>query len=654
MTFHKKQPWISLVFVLPFAGLLLIHAWHYLPFVCDDALISLRYVSRMLAGKGLTWTDGRPVEGYSNLLWILLIAVPGLLRVDLIHAARALGVLGMCAIMFLLPYTYLRAQPIRIIWFPLTVALLFLAAGAPIAVWAIGGLEQPLYGALIAASIPLMYAVLERPGGGRRSVFALSLVLGLLCLTRPDGPLFAAAAAAALLLAGLLCARRGSLADAAAVLVGPVLFFAAQLAFRFLYYGELVPNTALVKLAPSMVHAAGGWRYLSGGFKTLSPLSVLAVASLVALLVERRTRARGIYLSVVAVFWSAYVVLIGGDIFPAYRHLVPLMVVFAFALVDGLTMVCILVGSRPMYRYALVVFGLALFIPYVSAQLHDKQSQRAVRERWEWQGRDLAVTLRSAFFRQRPLMAVTAAGCLPYWSEFPSLDMLGLSDYYIPRHPPPDIGQGSLGHELGDGQYVLMSEPDLIVFNVGTEPAYRSGEQLARMPEFHERYVPVSVRPKGSDDAFLVYAYKYSRKIGISTSPSAITVPGFLLQGKGAVAYLDSMNRLVVSLTGREPLHVTFDADVRQHWDVEVDATNAAAIATDVSQADRTVSITLRSTSPDPIEVRAVIARPAATTGSVWYPAGPSWLRPAGVYRPLATLLPVACPFSGSPFQPCS
>ena len=45
---------------------------HYYPFLSDDALISLRYASRLLQGKGLTWTDGPPVEGYSNLLWTLL------------------------------------------------------------------------------------------------------------------------------------------------------------------------------------------------------------------------------------------------------------------------------------------------------------------------------------------------------------------------------------------------------------------------------------------------------------------------------------------------------------------------------------------------------------------------------------------------------
>ena len=62
--------------LLSLAGLLL-HAFHYLPFLEDDALIAFRYADRLLHGAGLTWTDGPRVEGYSCLLWVLLLALFG-------------------------------------------------------------------------------------------------------------------------------------------------------------------------------------------------------------------------------------------------------------------------------------------------------------------------------------------------------------------------------------------------------------------------------------------------------------------------------------------------------------------------------------------------------------------------------------------------
>ena len=45
-----------------------------LAWICDDAFISLRYAANLVAGDGLVYNVGEYVEGYTNLLWTLLIA----------------------------------------------------------------------------------------------------------------------------------------------------------------------------------------------------------------------------------------------------------------------------------------------------------------------------------------------------------------------------------------------------------------------------------------------------------------------------------------------------------------------------------------------------------------------------------------------------
>jgi hypothetical protein len=67
------------------------HCW---PYLSDDSLISLRYAVRLATGHGLTWTDGERVEGYTNLLWVLLNTPATWLGVDPILSARVLGILG--------------------------------------------------------------------------------------------------------------------------------------------------------------------------------------------------------------------------------------------------------------------------------------------------------------------------------------------------------------------------------------------------------------------------------------------------------------------------------------------------------------------------------------------------------------------------------
>jgi hypothetical protein len=52
--------------------------WYYAwRFYNDDAYISLHYVQNLLAGNGLTWNPGERVEGYSNFLFIIIVAALG-------------------------------------------------------------------------------------------------------------------------------------------------------------------------------------------------------------------------------------------------------------------------------------------------------------------------------------------------------------------------------------------------------------------------------------------------------------------------------------------------------------------------------------------------------------------------------------------------
>ena len=47
-------------------------------FVCDDAFISFRYAQNLAQGNGLRFNpgDGPATEGFSNLLWVLISAIP--------------------------------------------------------------------------------------------------------------------------------------------------------------------------------------------------------------------------------------------------------------------------------------------------------------------------------------------------------------------------------------------------------------------------------------------------------------------------------------------------------------------------------------------------------------------------------------------------
>jgi hypothetical protein len=61
------------------------------------------------------------------------------------------------------------------------------------------------------------------------------------------------------------------------------------------------------------------------------------------------------------------------------------------------------------------------------------------------------------------LIAVDAAGQVPYFSELPAIDMFGINDLHIGRLPVPTLGQGTPGHEKFDLVYVVQRQPQYVV-----------------------------------------------------------------------------------------------------------------------------------------------------------------------------------------------
>ncbi len=624
---NKKGIWIVAAAFVVLLGVLILHSLHYMPFLSDDSLISLRYADRLLDGHGLTWTEGRRVEGYSNLLWVLLAAGAGALGADLVDAVRVLGVLGMSAVLISVLLYYTRTNPLRQVWFPVVVGLLFYCLAAPIAVWAIGGMEQPLVAALLGVAVPLSFVVIEAERPRTRTIMVLSLVLGLLCITRPDSPIFTVAVVGSILIGRRLLGYRWS---ARAVLLPgllPVLFYGGQTGFRLLYYGELVPNTALVKISPSSYHLVYGLEHVGRGMLSLAPFSFVAAALLVGLLVSCRARPRGILLLLTAILWLGYLAFIGGDIFPAYRHFIPVIVVFTYVLIEGLRLIQSHVQASMVKRSLVLGVMAILFIPYVYVQFNAQSSKKAMTERWEWNGKVMGLLLKKAFAAEQPLIAVTSAGCLPYWSGLPALDMFGLNDYYLPRHPPKAMGSRWIGHELGDSKYVFGREPDFIIFHTGKRKfTVESMMELERRPEFRDLYTPVRFRGVYPHEYVgTLWVRKYSAKIGISWSAEEIRIPGFLLNYNPATAaHLDLNDKLVVPVSASGYAGVAIRPIDIENWDIEVRASHPEEIRCQVECTRDTLKIILATASPDTIEVGGLVLRRFPTTHDSGEPGTPA------------------------------
>ncbi len=550
-----------------------LHAASYLPFFADDAFISLRYADRLLHGKGLTWTDGERVEGYSNLLWILGCTTLGAVGVDLVLAARILGIVAALAAMAALARYVPRDLPAPRAALVLAAGAFAWASSGPVAAWSIGGLEQPLVAALLLWGLVPIHAVAFDTCSWR-ALLRAGAPLGFLAWTRPDGALFGILVAGSL---GLLRWNDGAQPRRVARLVAaiaafPLAFALAQLLFRLAYYGAWLPNPALAKLAFNSERMRDGWTYVASSLSVHINLVLLAASSTFPFLLDRQARRRIVVLLCLLAGWLAYVVVVGGDIFPARRHFVPAIALICLLLMEG--MVWAARRSLPWRAFA-GFLAVVTLLAGMLRQTGDRELHRAMEERWEWLGEPVGHLLARHFGSAQAFLATDTAGALPYFSRMPAIDLLGLNDKIMAHHRPADFGRGPLGHELGDGSYVLSRGPDLVIFGLptGEERAlYRSGVQMQADPQFFLQYTLVTFEANGDSTIRTRVWVRREGRIGTQTTESLVRVPGYLLAtGPAVVAREDGEGRLGAVVTPLGPGRALIRALRAGHWVIQVD-----------------------------------------------------------------------------------
>jgi hypothetical protein len=198
----------------------------------------------------------------------------------------------------------------------------------------------------------------------------------------------------------------------------------------------------------------------------------------------RRNLRRLTALPLLFIVYAAYVVLVGGDCMPAYRFFAPLIPILS--LMAALALVLLI------RRSLLIWIAAGLIALYGVYQIHNDYDIAYLinHDRVAWRGRELGIWLRE----HAPADAVVAtntSGSVPYFSGLRAIDMLGMNDEHIAHCQVKTMGEGFVGHEKGDGAYVLSRKPDFIIFssaNGSRRPAFPSDRELFALPAFHELY----------------------------------------------------------------------------------------------------------------------------------------------------------------------
>jgi hypothetical protein len=235
------KEWGKLALLIGFFFLLAVLTYNHSG---EDAYISFRYARNLANGLGLVYNEGERVEGYSNLLWVLIMTPFAWLRLPLDVVARILSSVCFAGlIVFSRLFTDKKSPketPLWIKW-ALPIALAF----QPLLHYHDDrGLETVPYAILLSLTIMLLSL-------GTRW-WIPSLLAGLAVITRPEAIGFVIAMVPCVYLSknNNLRTPKGW-KQILLFLSVPLSFFLAQLIFRHFYYGEWVPNTTIAKKAGS-------------------------------------------------------------------------------------------------------------------------------------------------------------------------------------------------------------------------------------------------------------------------------------------------------------------------------------------------------------------------------------------------------------------
>ncbi len=440
-----------------------VFAWnveHY-AFLGDDAFISFRYAANLAAGNGLVWNPGEYVEGYTNFLWVLILAAGMKLGFTPETLSCTLGIASGGGVLLVLGcYSARRLGPLHpLVWLP----LFTLALSRSFTAWSTSGLATQFFTLLVLLA---QLQFLRERRGRSGAPWISSVLFGLATLTRPEGGIFTAVAG--LFFAWRVIQGREQARDLALWTLPWFALVGSHFVWRFAYYGAWLPNTFHAKVNgfwPAQAH------HYFGIFQADYKIGYYLPLILLGLL---RTRGFAHALFAMSIFvYCAYLYSIGGGRFE-FRFLVVILPTLYWLIAEGLRSLLDAPGPARTGFVALGVSAAAALLatthlgsisPAARLDRHHIESIERTRDYAAdraRQGKILRGYIDAGALPHDLMLCVGGAGALPYYTGWPTLDFRGLNDPVIAHSP---LGErGTIAHEhYADASY--MRKRGVVIFD---------------------------------------------------------------------------------------------------------------------------------------------------------------------------------------------
>lgn len=478
-------------------------------FTIDDSFITYRYSANLAAGWGPTYNKIPPrAEGYTTFLWMIIMVLPHLVGVGVVTFAKILSIISALLtlaliIKFILSIGGQDTQDFNLLG--ASAICLFFASLPEAAIHTISGMETALYTLLITLFILLIYL------GNRDqpNVLKAAPLVGLLAgLTRPDANLIVII----LLAYSYIQARQkkefASYAILFYILPGVIYFL-----WRLTYYGVLLPLPYYIKASTESF----------AGFPQVSSFLIFIFYNLglfIAIcLVENRKAVFLILLALIPYlfFYSIPFHQMGYN----WRYLYPTLPVIVVLAGQGIASLLAGISRlKPDKRPVLPLIALPLIVILIflgNANL--ERTDEVLGHKLEYadglsRNHIYLGSLLNGFPHDAvsPVLVVKDAGAFAYYSDWYTVDTIGLNDKSI-----------ALG-EVDTLEYAFEHEPDILVLTSNDAEVFTFDSPLAhayfqasldhgmvpviRSAFYQQDYIWVMAKPESDIAAYLASNYE--------------------------------------------------------------------------------------------------------------------------------------------------
>lgn len=455
----------------------------------DDAMISMRYAWNFSHGIGLVWNPGEHIQGYTNLLMTLLMSFATLIF-DKSSAVLLMQLIGIC---FMLANAFLtmrianhvvQNESNQIQMLVRVLSFLCVLSYYPLVYWTLMGMETGMETLFLLLGV--LFAFNYVKNRNTNLLIWMSGFLGLAYLTRNESSIFAVLVWAYIVLeVPSLRANRRDLYRLFGALSFYFLFVTGQLAFQYLYYGDLLPNTYTLKLTGMSLLAR-----ISDGVGFIVPFlketALILVLLCVDLIFDFRKRKLVLFSIVLAAV--AYQIFIGGDFSIYWRIISPAMPFAIILFINAIGTIVFVISNTQafkLYFYHNPVFPQKYVAGFLVTSFTlvglFSVNVRFLPEISLWTKpfttEDNKVNVNAAVVLNQvttedATVGVYWAGSVPYFTGREAIDFLGKSDKYIAQLPPDRSGilyWGGMvsppGHSKYDLNYSIKKfEPTFVQF----------------------------------------------------------------------------------------------------------------------------------------------------------------------------------------------